>query len=210
LLFWLLGTRRYRAFGVAVTATCAGVFVPWALIGFDGLTSYPALLRVAEGLYAVHSFSLATMLSALNLDTALATRSVLALGALIAASAFYAGRRGADDASVSLAILAAVLASPIVWPYYFALLLVPVAIARPRFSGLWVALALFYVANLLPRDLLEPSELVGGRPDGVPFGVWQFNHSPAGLWPAAGYAAAAIALVAAAVLTRQPRQVAEP
>jgi glycosyl transferase family 87 len=199
LLFWLLGTRRYRAFGAALIATCMGLLVPWAVIGFDGMTSYPDLLRIAEELYAGHSYSVATALSALGTDAELASRATLGLGVAIAAGAFYAGRRGADSASVSLAVLAAVLGSPIVWPYYYALLLVPVAIARPRFSGLWVALALFYVANRLPRELLEAGDLPG-RPMDVPFGIWQFNHSPPGLWRAAGYAVVGAGLVAAAVL----------
>jgi hypothetical protein len=200
LLFWLLGTRRYRAFGAALVATCLCLLVPWAVIGFDGMTSYPDLLRVAEELYAGHSYSVATALSGLGADAELASRATLGLGVAIAALAFYAGRRGADSASVSLAVLAAVLGSPIVWPYYYALLLIPIAIARPRFSGLWVALALFYVANRLPRELLEAADLPGWPVD-VPFGVWQFNHSPPGLWRAVGYAVVGAGLVAAAVLT---------
>ena len=195
LLVWLLATRRYRAFGAGIVATGASVLVPWSLIDFDGISAYPDLLRVAEVVYAVHSYSVATMLGALGTDTQVASRSALALGVAIGAMAFYAGRRGADSTSLSLAVLAAVLGSPIVWPYYYALLLVPVAIARPRFSALWAALGLFYAAELLPR-----SDFVAGtaccRPPDVPLHVWLFNHSPPGLWPALGYAALGAALVA--------------
>lgn len=200
LLFWLLGTRRYRAFGAALIATCLCLLVPWAVIGFDGMTTYPDLLRVAEELYAGHSYSVATALSGLGLDAQLASRATLGLGFAIAVCAFYAGRRGADSTSVSLAVLAAVLGSPIVWPYYYALLLIPVAIARPRFSGLWVALAFFYVTNLLPIELLDAANLPSGQPGDVPFGIWQVNHSPPGLWRAAGYALVGAGLVAAAIL----------
>ena len=56
LLAWLLGTRRYRAAGIAAAATAAVILVPWALIGFDGITSYPDLLRAAERVYAPTAF----------------------------------------------------------------------------------------------------------------------------------------------------------
>jgi hypothetical protein len=198
LLVWLLATRRYRALGAALAATAASIFVPWAVIGFDGLSRYPDLLRVAEDVYAVHSYSFATLLSALGAGTELASRTTLALGVAIAAVSFLVGRKRHDDVSISLAVLAAVLGSPIVWPYYFALLLVPLAIARPRFSFLWAGFALFYAAELLPR-----SDLAAGsaccRPDDVPVHVWLFNHSPPGLWPALGYAALAAALLAISV-----------
>ena len=198
LLFWLLATRRYRAFGAAVVATGAGLIVPWALIGFAGFSAYPDLLRVAEEVYAVHSYSVATMLGALGTDTQLASRSALALGVVLTAVAFYAGRRAADSTSLSLAVLAAVLGSPIVWPYYFALLLVPVAIARPRFSVLWASLGLFYVAELQPRSEFDAGATCC-RPESVPLHVWLFNNSPSGLWPALAYAALAAALMALTV-----------
>lgn len=205
LLFWLLGTRRYRAAGAAVLAAGAGIVLPWAAIGFNGLSSYADLLRVAEEVFAAHSYSVATMLSALGADAELASRGALALGLAIAAAALYVGRRGADAFSVSLAVLAAILGSPIAWEYYYALLLVPLAILSPRFSGLWVVLTLFYLTHRLPRPHLPASELEPGgtaccRPDDVPMASWVFNHAPAGLWPAAGHAALAVGLVAVLVV----------
>jgi arabinofuranan 3-O-arabinosyltransferase len=201
LLAWLLATRRYQAFGAAIVATGATLFVPWAVIGFDGLSSYPDLLQVAEDVYAVHSYSVATLLSALGVATEVASRSAVALGVAVAAVAVYAGRRRADNASLSLAVLAAILGSPIVWPYYFALLLVPLAIARSRFSLLWAGFALFYAAELLPRSDLE-GPIPCCRPEDVPLHVWVFNHSPPGLWAAIGYASVAVALVVLALLLR--------
>lgn len=206
LLFWLLGTRRYRAFGVAVIAALALVFVPWAVIGFAGLASYPDLLRLAEELYAVHSNSVATVLAGLGADTQLASRGTLALGLAVAAIAFYVGRRRADASSVSLALLAAILGSPIVWPYYHAFLLIPVALAFPRLAGVWAAFTLFYVADRLPRDILEAEDLAPGgfaccRPEDVPEAVWVYNHSPPGLWPAAAYVALAVAIVGVSLVS---------
>lgn len=211
LLFWLLGTRRYRAFGAGVVACLVALFLPWALIGFDGLRAYPDLLRAAEDLYAAHGYSFAAILNALGTDIATASKVTLALGGALAAAAFLVGRRRADSAAVSLAVLAAVLGSPIVWPYYYALLLVPLAIVRPNFSGWWVALTLFYASNVLTRDLLTEEELAAEsiccRPADVPFVIWSVNHSPPALWHASVYAVVGAALVAFAVWTAQRSKV---
>jgi alpha-1,2-mannosyltransferase len=205
LLVWLFATRRYRAAGAAAVATAGVILLPWAAIGFEGLTSYPDLLRVAESIYATHSFSIATVMAGFGLDPGLASRGALAVGVAIATGALYAGRRGADEVSISLAVLAAILGSPILWEYYYALLLVPLAIVRPRFSGLWMLLPLFYVTHRLPRELLGASQLEPGgsawpKPDGVPMASWVFNHAPPGQWPALGHAALATAVIATVVV----------
>jgi hypothetical protein len=46
-------------------------------------------------------------------------------------------RPGADLAVFSILVCASIVASPMVWPHYVALLLVPLAIARPRVDGTW-------------------------------------------------------------------------
>jgi hypothetical protein len=204
LVFWLVGTRRYRAAGAAALATVLGIFVPWAAIGFDGLRAYPDLLEVANDLYAVHSFSIATMLNSLGVPASDGSRAALAVGVLVAVGAFYVGRRGNERASISLAVLAAVMGSPILWPYYYALLLIPLAIARPRFGGLWIALPLFWLALRLPEESLSPSDYAEGgvaccRPQDVPGAIWNFNHSPPRVWPALALAALGICVVALAV-----------
>lgn len=201
LLFWQLGTRRYRAVGTAVAVAAAGVVVPWALIGFDGFRSYPDLLRVARDIYALHSYSVATMLGALGVETEPATWIGLALGSAIAVLAFIAGRRHNDEASLSLAILASLVASPIVWEHYFALLLIPVAIALPRFSGLWLILPLFYFSRSLPAPPADtaPGGAACCPPDSVPLNSWLLSHAPPALWPAVGHFVLATAVIAVCV-----------
>ena len=200
LLFWLLGTRRYRAAGAALAATAIALLVPWAVIGFDGLAAYPDLLRIASEIYGVHSYSVSTIASALGVGTDLAIRVAFATGLAIAVLALVVGRRSLDEASIALAVLAAILGSPIVWEYNYALLFVPIAILRPRFSAPWVVPLLVYWTHKLPRPRLLSSELEPGgsaccRPDDVPMVAWVFSHAPPGLWPALGNAAIAAAIV---------------
>jgi hypothetical protein len=47
--------------------------------------------------------------------------------------------RGADGErrSFAVAVLGSLVATPVLWLHYFALLFVPIALYRPRLSGLW-------------------------------------------------------------------------
>jgi Glycosyltransferase family 87 len=212
LLFWQLGTRRYRPAAIALAVAVAGVLVPWAVIGFEGFLAYPDLLRVAQDVYALHGYSTATALGALGVETEAASWTGLVIGGAVGVMAFVAGRRGADDVSFSLAILAALVASPIVWEHYFAFLLVPLAIARPRFSALWIALPLFHFAQSLPAPTLTSSEIEPGGsaccpPEGMPLSAWVVSHAPPALWPVVGHAvlAATVIGLGARAMTRRSR-----
>jgi hypothetical protein len=212
LVLWLLGTRRYGAAATALATTLVGIFGSWAIIGFDGLKTYPDLLRLAEDIYAVHGYSVATMASALGVATEAATWLALLLGATLAAAAFLIGRTSRDEFSLSMAVVAAILGSPILWEYYYVLIFVPLAILSPRFSTLWLIPAAFYATHLLPRprlfaDELEPGGSACCKPDGVPMASWVFNHAPPGLWPALGHALLAVTIVALAILVARRQEI---
>ncbi len=66
----------------------------------------------------------------------------LAMAALVAC--WVLGRRGDERRSFTLAIVAALLFTPIIWLHYFTLLLVPIAIVHRRLSGLWALPLLFW------------------------------------------------------------------
>lgn len=200
LAFWLLGSRRYRAALTALAVAVVSILGPWVAIGFDGFRSYPALLEVAAQVYATHSYSVATVAGALGASAGVAVWGALVVGVATAVMAVIEGRRGHDETALSLASLAVILGSPIVWDHYYILLLVPLAILRPRFSAPWVLLALFYWTHRLPRPRLLSSELEPGgeaccKPAEVPMSSWVFSHAPAGLWPALGHAILAVVLL---------------
>ena len=68
---------------------------------------------------------------------------MLAAGAGLLALALRAARRDADEPgerdrrSLTLVLAAALVLTPIVWQHYLALLIAPIALARPRLSPLW-------------------------------------------------------------------------
>ena len=74
---------------------------------------------------------------------ALVALALLAAAAWVARAARRAPR-DRDIATLTLCIAAALAASPIVWIHYFLLLLVPLALTRPRLSPLWLVPFAYY------------------------------------------------------------------
>jgi alpha-1,2-mannosyltransferase len=149
LLVWLLATRRVRVAVLSVGVGAATVLASWAALGFEDLTRYPALLRRLSDLEAAETYSLVGVAAAAGLpESAGVVLSVLAGGALLAAAVAFS-RRGDDLRSFTSAIAASLALTPIVWQHYLILLLVPLAIARPRLSALWFLPVLAWVA---PRE----------------------------------------------------------
>ena len=65
-----------------------------------------------------------------------ASLTALVGGALLGV-VVLSGRRG-DDSARSLSVAAALVLTPILWQHYLVLLVVPLGLARPRFSALWL------------------------------------------------------------------------
>ena len=145
---WLVLTRRLRAALVAIGATAVLLLGPWAAIGFDGLREYPDLLRGLEGVFGPGTVSVPGALSFVLAGT-VAHRAACALAAVAFVAVAWRLRHGADgDLRVfATMVCASVVASPLAWPHYLALLFVPLGIARPRLSGAW------FLAFLLPSAL---------------------------------------------------------
>lgn len=141
---WLLATRRYAAAGWAVATALLVNALAWALLGFNQLHAYAALVSAVTKVEERIAYTPAAL--ALHLGTSLAVAHALGLVVAGVAAGFCVayGRRQRETSSLVLALAVSLLAAPIVWLHYFALLIVPLAIARPRLSATWlVPLALF-------------------------------------------------------------------
>jgi alpha-1,2-mannosyltransferase len=146
LLVWTIVTRRLR---VTVWAVLIGVVVTlgaWALIGFDGLAGYPDLLRRLSDIQAHRSYSIVGMASTAGLGEGFGQGLTLLVGAGLLGGCLVYARRGDDERSFTCAVAATLAVSPIVWLHYLVVLLVPVAIARPRFTVLWLLPVLLWVS----------------------------------------------------------------
>jgi hypothetical protein len=146
--FALLGRVRTALVGLAVALVLA--LLPWAAIDFDGLAGYPGLLRRLADEEATSSYSVVALMVRAHLPESIGVVvSILLTVALLAAAAWVArdaqrSMRDREVAALSLALAAALAASPIVWIHYFLLLLAPLALTRPRLSWLWFLPLAYY------------------------------------------------------------------
>jgi hypothetical protein len=139
LMLWLLATRRYAAAAAAAVAGVVTTLAAWAVLGFDGLADYPQLLRLLAVAEQAKGFSSVALGLSFGVPAGPSRVITYVLGAFaLAAVVVLARRRDGDRLSLTAALGAALLLSPIVWMHYFTLLLVPLALARPRLSRLWL------------------------------------------------------------------------
>ncbi len=137
LAVWLLATRRYRALAVTAGSAAALVLVPWAAIGFRGLGGYPALVHLSERIEAQRSYSLVGLVHSVGGAPSAGLLLSWVAAAMLVAAAFVLGRSGGDRKAFVAALAAGIVATPILWLHYLALLLVAVALLRPRLGWVW-------------------------------------------------------------------------
>ena len=131
---------------LTLAATAAGLLLlvaGWAAIGFAGMRSYPHLLRVLSQVEERTSYSPVALL---NLSGSGAGVLTVALAAALVAAVVLAARRAdGDRRALAIAVIGSLVVTPIVWLHYFLLLLVPIALYRPRLSPLWFAPILLWL-----------------------------------------------------------------
>ena len=146
-VIWLAATRRWFEAGLALVVALTVTLGAWAAIGFDGLALYPELLRTARRrrrrpwLLARRARCRARSPARLLLTPCRGSPGVALLAGVVVA----ARRADGDRIAFTLAVAATIALTPIVWLHYFALLVVPVAVFRPRFAWVWLLLWLFWL-----------------------------------------------------------------
>jgi Glycosyltransferase family 87 len=151
LVVWLAATRRWKA-AVGAAVVAAGLaLASWAAIGFDGIADYPELLRRLSDVEAENSYSAYAILVAVGLSSTLAHVVVAVVAAGLLGLGWRAARTGGDGdrRSFTYALAAGFVLTPILWLHYLVLLVVPIALARPRLSGLWLVPLAMTVFELL-------------------------------------------------------------
>jgi len=143
---WMLATRRLRTIVLAVSIGLGVTLGSWAAIGFDGFGTYPDLLRRLSEIQSTKSYSIVGMASTLGLDETAGRVLTLLVGAGLLALCVVYARRDDEARSFTCAVAATLALSPIVWLHYLVVLLVPLAIARPRFSLIWLLPVLLWIS----------------------------------------------------------------
>jgi hypothetical protein len=132
---WLVATRRWRA---AITCALAGVVLVlggWAVIDFAGFRSYPTLVRLLEHVDGPVSYSVVALFG-LSGGAQAAVAMVLSLAGLFAI-VLAARSDDGDRRAFAVAVVVSLVTTPILWLHYLLLLFAPIALYRPRLSGLW-------------------------------------------------------------------------
>jgi hypothetical protein len=136
---WLLATRRWGAAARAGILTAVVGAAGWAVVGLGTLTSYPALLGKMTDVQFRNTIGVDGLLASLGAGGTTAhdgsvLMTIAGTAAIVAAARW--GRR--PELAFAVAILVALLASPITWLHYETLLLVPVALVSRRMSAWWL------------------------------------------------------------------------
>ncbi|HEY2355315.1 MAG TPA: glycosyltransferase family 87 protein [Gaiellaceae bacterium] len=146
LVIWLLATRRWRSAAVCIGTGIVLLLASWAVIGFAGLRTYPTLLRVLDRLEAPASYSVVALT---GVGGAAETVLTAALAVALAVAVVLAARvRDGDRRGLAMAVLAALVATPVLWLHYLLLLYVPIALYRPRLAPLWFLPLLLWVTPM--------------------------------------------------------------
>ena len=138
LVLWLFLTRRKTAALLSVGIAAGSTIISWWIIGFAGFHAYPSLLHALSQVEYDTSYSVSALAHSLGVGNSAAYAIAAAAGIAIIAMLVRITRRDPESPfALSLAIAAGLALTPILWLHYFALLIVPLALARPRLSALW-------------------------------------------------------------------------
>jgi alpha-1,2-mannosyltransferase len=140
---WLLVTKRMRAAAIFAATTLALLVGGWAAIAFGGLRDYPHLLRLLTQLESHRSFSVVALFKVSG--TATTVLSALLAFAVVGAVAAAARSSDGERRAYAVAVIGALVSTPVVWMHYYVLLFVPIALYRRRLSAAWLLPLAFWV-----------------------------------------------------------------
>jgi hypothetical protein len=136
---FLLLTRRRRHAAAAVLLGAVSVLAGWAVIGFNGLGSYPAMVGHLSAIEGPAGISLVSLASSLGLGSGIGVAAAwLSCAGVLVLAALVLRGDGAEDRAFALCVVAGLLGSTLVWPHYFVLLYVAIALLSPRLGPLWL------------------------------------------------------------------------
>lgn len=137
LLIWLLATRRRAAAAYAVGATVIINVVSWGILGYGQITRFVDLLRADVAWAEIRGSGLVAFFEVHGASSTTAHAAIIVLALACGLAAVKLGRAGNDQGSFALGIGTALIATPLLWPHYYALLAVPLAIVLPRLTVAW-------------------------------------------------------------------------
>jgi hypothetical protein len=146
LALWMLATRRWRASAYGFAAGVAINLVSWAVVGFGNIGVYLHDSRIDSLDSWRAGYSVVAALGHLGGSRSFGdVFTVLWCVALAAALVYFGFFKRRERLALILAITLMLAASPLVWSHYFAFLLIPMALERPRVGWVWALPLLMWV-----------------------------------------------------------------
>ncbi len=155
LVLWLLVTRRFKATAATVGWAVLLNLIAWGVLGFDEIHTYMRLSGEVTAALWHGGYSMLAVAGYLGLGRGAGEGLLLLVSAFAAGAVIYVGWIRRDErAALALTVALMLVASPLVWNHYFVLMLIPLALYRPRFTPLWLV--------SLPTWVCPPSQAVSG------------------------------------------------
>jgi hypothetical protein len=139
-VLWLLATGRWRSTVYTALGVAAIQIASWGVLGFDQIHRFLRVTFSVTHTFRGWGYSIASSAMHLGAGSELATVLAVIVSMGLALVLLAQLRRKADATALVLAVTLVLCASPIVWAHYFALLIIPLAVVRPRLSPLWMCL----------------------------------------------------------------------
>lgn len=152
---WLLVTRRWRAALYAGLSAAAFQVVSWSVLGFDQIHRFLRATFSVMHIFRGWGYSVASTAAHLGAGSELAAALAVIVSVALLLALLAQHRRNADVTAFVLAVALVLCASPIVWAHYFALLIVPLAIVRPRLGPAWLCLVPLWACPLTSPNAWE-------------------------------------------------------
>ena len=139
LWLWLVLTGRWRAAAVGAAAGTVVTAASWTALGWHEFGGWLSLLSLQGRLRDSAGYGLVALATHLGAGRTVGVALMVALGFALAVVAAVSVRLNRDVRVFAAAVLLTIAISPQVDVHYFALLLVPLALTRPRLSWPWLA-----------------------------------------------------------------------
>jgi hypothetical protein len=133
-VLWLIVTRRVKATIACMVTGIVGTAASFAVVGFSQFHEFLRLNNRVIDVLSFKSYGIVGLCIQLGMSRSIGLAVLVAASSALVVFAAWAGRRDEGLALVACLVLMLV-ASPLVWTHYFAFLIVPLAIARPRLSS---------------------------------------------------------------------------
>ena len=152
LWLWLVLTRRWRAAAIGAGIGTLVSAAAWTVLGWHELSQWLSLLSLQGRLRDSVGYSLVALATHLGLGRAVGVALIVVLALGLSAFAVILPKRKRGQHVFAAAVLLTIVISPQADVHYFAFLLVPLALARPRLSWAWLVPLVLWACPSISRN----------------------------------------------------------